>query len=406
MNQGNGEAFNRIKTLFPEHLSWIKLQLKSGRFMKMQGRDILVKAPAPSTGINIINFPNRGEVGFISALIKVYNCALDYLEGSLNAACLENKFIRFVNNVWVLNGKPIVWPKFDFKTAEYAKGLESILNEYYLLKSDFLKDRKKPAEISVKKSSVMLNPADKVNVSNADFNKQDMGKAINEEMTSNVMEESQLLIQKISDGDIIDSRDIESLNKQEADIVIITCQDVNNTKEEDVFARNADKCQNEGFNVGAFIYGRATDEHMGAIELKRMLKMFDKLSSNFARFVIYSINNEYVKKNKNSDIKLLDFITMYNSVANALKQAGYNVMISMDIESGKILEDINRRFNMQNENEVIYMAVVRDIDLVDDKASVIVVDPGNDYDVVNIKNKEILRQINENISAKSLAKVA
>ena len=97
---------------------------------------------------------------------------------------------------------------------------------------------------------------------------------------------------------------------------------------------------------------------------------------------------------------------MYNSIVNALKQAGYNVMISMDLTSGKIIADLNNRFNMQNECEIIYMAVVRDADEVNANASSIIVDPGNDYDVVNIRNREILKQISDNINEKSLAKVA
>lgn len=414
-NQENTDVLpNRINTLFPEHLDWIKLQLKHGKFMKMQGRDILVKAPAPSTGTNIINFPNKGEVGFINALIKVYNCALDYLEGSLNSACLENRFIRFIDNKWVLNGSPIVWPKFDLKNAEYAKGLESILSEYYLTKNQYSSSYNKNQDLlSVKKSSVMLNPAYTVNVprdikekENADSKSADIAVAMKEERNDSFDEDNKLSIQKISDGDVLDARDIESFKKQKADMIVITCQDVNSSKEEDIFVRNAIKCQSENFNVGAFIYGKASDEHMGAIELKRMLKLFDKFGDNFSKLVIYSIDNDYVKKNRNSDIKLLDFINMYNSIVNALKQAGYNVMISMDLTSGKIIADLNNRFNMQNECEIIYMAVVRDADEVNANASSIIVDPGNDYDVVNIRNREILKQISDNINEKSLAKVA
>ena len=227
-----------------------------------------------------------------------------------------------------------------------------------------------------------------------------------EERNDSFDEDNKKKNKKISDGDVLDARDIESFKKQKADMIVITCQDVNSSKEEDIFVRNAIKCQSENFNVGAFIYGKASDEHMGAIELKRMLKLFDKFGDNFSKLVIYSIDNDYVKKNRNSDIKLLDFINMYNSIVNALKQAGYNVMISMDLTSGKIIADLNNRFNMQNECEIIYMAVVRDADEVNANASSIIVDPGNDYDVVNIRNREILKQISDNINEKSLAKVA
>ncbi len=145
---------------------------------------------------------------------------------------------------------------------------------------------------------------------------------------------------------------------------------------------------------------------MGAIELKRILKMLDNFDNKFSGLVIYSIDNEYAQKNRNSDLKLLDFINVYNAIARAINQAGYIVMLSMDLKSAEIIDDINRRYNMQSEYEVIFMAVVRDIDSVSKNASVIVVDPGNDYDIVKISNREIINRLNAEIKGESLARVA
>ena len=125
--------------------------------------------------------------------------------------------------------------------------------------------------------------------------------------------------------------------------------------------------------------------------------MLSKCSDNFSGIVIYSIDNNYILKNKESDIKLLDFINMVNSIGNTLKQYGYKVMISMNLESGKIIDDINERYNMQNEHDVIYMAFVRDVSEIADSTSSIIVDPGNDYDIVNIKSKELLETIKNSI---------
>ena len=50
---------------------------------------------------------------------------------------------------------------------------------------------------------------------------------------------------------------------------------------------------------------------------------------------------------------------------------------------------------MRSEHDVIYMAFVRDISEIGENTSSIVVDPGNDYDIVNIKNKELLQSIKD-----------
>ena len=402
MNQGNQGAtvLNRINMVLPDHIMWIKSQFKKRKFMQTRGREVFVDV-ARTHLKRIVNIPSKYDPEYIEAWVKVYNYGLDYLEGSLNAACLENRFIRRVGNDWVLNGRPVIWPKFDSSSAKYAMELESILDEYSLIKEEYIRSRNKPNDaISFKKSSVMLDPVNKVQVPEKTMPVVKNISIRNSEITT----EEPFIIQKVSDGDILNKRDMENLRSQRTDLVILTCQDINSAREEDIFINNAAKCQNEKFNVGAFIYGKATDEHMGAIELKRMIKVFNKFDDNFSGFVIYSVDNNYIKKYKDSDIKLLDFINVYNAIANTLKKAGYTVMLSMDIESAKIIGDINNRFHMQNEHDVIYMAVVRDVDEINSSASVIIVDPGNDYDTVNIKNKEIVNSLRTNM--KSLAKVA
>lgn len=380
---------NRINRLFPEHFIWINSQLKRRIYMATRGREVLIKIPGGSS-TNIVNIPLKTEPGYFEAWVKVYNYALDYLEGSLNLACMENKFIRQNNGEWFINGHVIVWPKFNFETAEYAHALDKILNEYSYVKANYLASlRKKNDGLKVQLSSVKLKP---------------VSTAPSAEVDSNVARDKQLLIQKVSDGDLLNTRDISNLRESSTDIVVLTCQNVMEPKEEDIFLKNFDKCQAEGFNTGVFVYGKATDEHSGALELKRILKMISGSPSNFSGLIIYSIDNDYVLANAESDLKLLDFISMYNSIGNALRQMGYSVMISMNLKSGEVIQDINRRYNMQNEHEIIYMVVVRDVSELDDSASSIVVDPGNDYDIISIKNKDFLGKIRDN--KKGLAKAA
>ena len=429
-------------------IKWIDSQLKAGKFLKTRGREVLVNVPGGKS-LNIINIPSKEDyIEYIKSWLKVYNLSLDYLEGSLNAACLENIFIKREGNDWTIpvfeNGtverRIIEWPLFYTQNANYAIVLDNILDRYNELKQSYLLSvRKKEDGIVVKKSSVVLDNKVQVNVSkqvshpvqniiteNKLNNVQDgsipqqsnkmqsfdnsIQEAIAVEMekdNSAIENDFQdLIIQKISDGAVIDNRDIEILKNQKTDLVLLTCQDINNSKEEDIFLKNAVKCQADNFNVGAFIYGKANDEHMGAIEIKRIMKDLEKFDDRFSGLVVYSIDNNYVQKNRNSEIKLLDFMNMYNAIVSTLKQAGYNVMLSMNLKSGQIIEELNRKYNMQNEHEVIYMAVVRDASEISNNTSSIIVDPGNDYDIVTIKNRELLNQIEEKIGKKRLAKVA
>lgn len=408
VQEDNGaRARNRITNLYPEHFIWINSQIKANKYLATRGREVLIKKFG-SSSVNIVNIPPKGDPDYFGSWIRVYNYALDYLENVINYACRENQFIKNYNNNWLLNGKVIVWPRFYEEDAEYAKGLDKIFDEYVSVKMNYINSYKQKDEgVSVKQSSVDLKkpseidiPSDKIDYKSIrersyrkpKRNTLDNSKLVFDKGTPTLVKKD-MIIQKVSDGDKLGTMDISKLRNSKTDIVMLTCMDTLEPKEEDIFLENAYKCQNEGFNTGAFIYGKAMNEHTAAIEIKRILRMLSKCSDSFSGLVIYSIDNNYVLKNRDSDIKLLDFINMINSIGNTLKQYGYKVMISMNLESGKILDDINNRYNMQSEHDVIYMAFVRDVSEIGDDTSSIIVDPGNDYDIVNIKNKELIESI-------------
>ena len=402
---------NRITNLYPDHFIWINSQIKANKYLATRGREVLIKKYS-SSSVNIVIIPPKGDPDYYNAWIRVYNYALDYLENVINYACKENQFIKNYNGNWILNGKVITWPRFREEDAEYAKGLDKIFNQYVTVKMNFINSIKKKEEgLSVKQSSVDLRNASEISIPSDNIDYDSIRKRSYRKPKGNTLNNSKLVfvkneptlvkkdmvIQKISDGDKLDTMDISKLRSSKTDVVVLTCMDALVPKEEDLFLENVYKCQNEGFNTGAFIYGKAMNEHTAAIEIKRILKLLSKCDNNFSGLVIYSIDNSYILKNKDSDIKLLDFINMINSIGNTLKQYGYKVMISMSLESGKIIDDINERYNMQNEHDVIYMVFVRDISQIENNTSSIVVDPGNDYDIVNIKNKELLDTIKSSV---------
>lgn len=412
VRENNGaRVSNRITKLYPDHFIWINSQIKANKYLATRGREVLIKKSG-SASVNIVNIPPKGDPDYFGAWIRVYNYALDYLEGIINYACKENQFIKNFNNNWILNGKVIIWPRFREDDALYAKELDRIFNEYVTVKMNYINSFKKKEEgLSVKKSSVDLKKASEIDIPSDKIDYDSIRKKSYRKPIGNSLDNSKLvfvkneptlvkrdmIIQKVSDGDKLDTMDISKLRSGKTDIVVLTCMDALVPKEEDIFLENAYKCQNEGFNTGAFIYGKAMNDHTAAIEIKRILKMLNKCGDSFSGLVIYSIDNDYVLKNKDSDIKLLDFINMINSIGNTLKQYDYKVMISMNLESGKIIDDINNRYNMRNEHDVIYMAFVRDVSDISENTSSIVVDPGNDYDIVSIKNKELLQSIKNSV---------
>ena len=188
--------------------------------------------------------------------------------------------------------------------------------------------------------------------------------------------------------------------KEETKFIILPCRNVDKIKEEKLYLDNAQKCEDEGIKFGTFLYGHSRDEVEASLELKRIIKLLENQCSNFIGFVMYEINDNYVLKNKDSEMKLLSFINAYTIVAEGLANANYMPMISMNLESRKILDDIYSRYSLKSKYEICYMVLAREIDKIEDGMSTILVDPQYDYDIITIcdtpfKNNELLYNINE-----------
>ena len=88
-------------------------------------------------------------------------------------------------------------------------------------------------------------------------------------------------------------------------------------------------------------------------------------------------------------------------------------IISMNLASRKILEDIYNRYNLESKYEIIYMVLVRELDELSKNDSTILMDPQYDYDIMTLrnpkfKNSENLREMLENkkVTNTTLAKAA
>ena len=218
--------------------------------------------------------------------------------------------------------------------------------------------------------------------------------------------------QKILDGDKLTKKDLRNLHDIDSKLVMIPCQDVDNIKAEKMFLENMHVCSDENIMSGAMIYGRATDEKEALYELKKMFKLLDQCDKNFSRCVIYEVNDKFALKNKDSEMRLLSFINAYTMVAEGLSKEGYIPILSMNLTSRRILNDIYGRYKLDSKFEIIYMVLVRELDELAKNDSTILMDPQYDYDVITLRNPkfnsvlEIQEVLSERGKNMALAKAA
>lgn len=419
-----GALINQIRVVTRDHIDWIKTQLlKPGNFMVAKGREVWVDVPNSKLK-NIVTIPSKNEPNYRDAWVRVYNLSVDYLEGCLSYACMRGE----------LDYRTINWPEFNIDNADYVRQLEKIWDNYKLQVARRIQEEKQKEKLAVIKSSVMLEPVSTSNayksedliqkplnvekpvipVTEPDNSKAtfDLSNSVNQASKSTTLETDDLssvnlesneefISQKILDGDKVTSKDIRALIDQGVELVILPCQDVDNIKEEKLFFENMNVCSDESINTGVMIYGKASDEKEATYELKKIFKLLDQCDNNFMKCVVYEVNDKFVQKNKDSEMKLLSFINAYTMIAEGLAKEEMVPIISMNLTSKKILEDIYKRYNLDSKYEVIYMVLVRELDELSKNDSTILMDPQYDYDIMTLKNPKFkngaaLRKMLEN----------
>ncbi len=400
MNNENGSEnlINQIREITRDHIDWIKTQLvKPNNFMVAKGREVWIDVPNSKLK-NIVTIPGKGDPSYRKAWIKVYNLAVDYLEGSLSYACMKGD----------LDYRTINWPSFNPDNADYVRYLELILDKYKLLLEQRRKKEMAKPKIVINKRSVMLSPISNKIIDNLHKKEEPKVHEVPDEkiyenatennsveqvgeqtVTDNNINDAvhfEFKAQKILDGDKLGQRDFRDLHERNVNLVILPCQNVDNIKEEKIFLENMRLCNDEGVKTGAMIYGMATDEHEAVYELKKIFKLLDQCGSNFTRYIIYEINDDFVKKNKDSEMKLLSLINSYTIVAEGLAKEKFLPMISMNVTSKKILSDIYERYNLDNKFEIVYVTLVRELEELAKGDSTILMDPQYDYDLLTVRD--------------------
>ena len=389
----SGALINQIRDVTRDHIDWIKSQLlKPNNFIVAKGREVWIDVPNSKLK-NIVTIPSKGDSNYRKAWVRVYNLAVDYLEGSLSYACMKGD----------IDYRMVKWPEFNPDNADYVRSLELILDKYKL----FLEEKKKAEEpkIVVNKSSVILSPVSSDVTEKAYIEKTEHTDEVPKEEIYETEKledyepkvESQekpleadgcfeFTAQKILDGDKLNQRDFRDFHDKGIRLVILPCQNVDNIKEEKLFLENMRACNEEGMKTGVMIYGTATDEREAAYELKKIYNLLEQCGSSFTRYVIYEINDNFARKNKDGEMKLLSLINAYTIVAEGLSREGYLPMISMNVQSKEILSDIIKRYNLDSKYEILYVTLVRELEALDKGDSTILMDPQYDYDLLTVRD--------------------
>lgn len=379
----------RIQDVTQDHINWIRLQLEKNKFLHAKGRLVYI-GQDENLIVKYVKIPDKVDQYYRKSWADVYNMAVEYLENELQEAGNKDNY-------------DVILPKFDSETAQYARTLEMMIEEY---KKYQIKEETK-ADIKVTERTILLNSVSETKLKEiyqkqnqiTDTDKETIEKNNIDSNTNEYNKIDNLIIKKISDGELLGEMEFNNL-KEETKFIILPCRNVDKIKEEKLYLDNAQKCEDEGIKFGTFLYGHSRDEVEASLELKRIIKLLENQCSNFIGFVMYEINDNYVLKNKDSEMKLLSFINAYTIVAEGLANANYMPMISMNLESRKILDDIYSRYSLKSKYEICYMVLAREIDKIEDGMSTILVDPQYDYDIITIcdtpfKNNELLYNINE-----------
>lgn len=414
----SGALINQIREITRDHIDWLKTQLmKSNNFIVAKGREVWIDVPNSKLK-NIVTIPSKGDPNYRKAWIRVYNLAVDYLEGSLSYACMKGD----------LDYRMVKWPEFNPENADYARHLEVILDKYKLLLAQKRKKELEGSNLIVNKSSVVLGPVSDNVILDSYKEEVQQNEPVHEEVPEeNVdaheveelsLEENknddvfEFTAQKILDGDKLTARDFRELREQKVKMVVLPCQDVDNIKEEKIFLENMHACEDEDFKTGVMIYGNATDEREAVYELKKILKLLDHCNAAFTKYVIYEVNDKFAKKNKDSEMKLLSFINAYSMIADGLAKEGFLPMIAMNVTSKKILDDIYNRYNLDSKYQVLYVTLVRELEELSGTESTILMDPQYDYDLITVKDTrfrygEMLQKlVDSEVKSTTLANVA
>ena len=88
---------------------------------------------------------------------------------------------------------------------------------------------------------------------------------------------------------------------------------------------------------------------------------------------------------------------MYSKISTELDNFGYEAIISMNIDSKEIIDEVIKKFDLVSEVPILYTVMPKEKDKVSSDESIIVVDPRNEHDEVVIKDEKLIKDIDNQI---------
>ena len=390
---------NKTVMLTPEIVRWLssKLKPKSCDYIVSQNREVYIKKPN-SNAWHVVEIPQiskdsdnlqRDSELFQHAWLKVFMYAKNYLETEVKILCLDRNYVLTSTMPEVLtfgNQIQVGYEIFNIPKEEdiinYMETLDKIVSSYKNLTAK----AKKTEGVNVHQSSVTIGREEPV-LSQPQ---------VKEEPKTQESASLDLVIRKVTDDYALDDIDFSKFREDNVDLLFIPCQDWKR-KSDRLFVQNVERCKREGFSVGTFVYGKAIDDDMIVNEVKKVYELLDRVKDSITNLVIYAVDDNYIKDNADDETKMIKFIEMYLKFPKELNNFGYETIISMDINSKKIIDDVVQKFDLVSDIPVIYTVMPKEKENVSSDESVIVIDPREEHDDVVIKNENLIRDIDNQI---------
>ena len=269
------------------------------------------------------------------------------------------------------------------------QSLENIIAVYKASKAK----KASHAGVEVQKSSVMIGREEPVITAEE---RRELANDTSKYKEKDSLDSKRPVVKKVTDDYTLDETDFSKFKEENVDLLLVPCQDWKR-KSDRLFMQNVESCKREGFPVGTFVYGKSIDSDMAFDEVKKIYELLDRVHDSITNLIVYAVNDDYIRENASEETKIIKFIEMYSKISTELDNFGYEAIISMNIDSKEIIDEVIKKFDLVSEVPILYTVMPKEKDKVSSDESIIVVDPRNEHDEVVIKDEKLIKDIDNQI---------
>lgn len=378
---------NELK-LTQEIVRWLSSKLKPGScdYIVSQGRAVYIKRANANTWY-VVEIPQvnkeseKSIIDFQEAWLNVFKYAKNYLEDEIKIISRDSDFdLKQVNDIL---------GEVRSDTISYLQSLENIIAVYKASKAK----KASHAGVEVQKSSVMIGREEPVITAEE---RRELANDTSKYKEKDSLDSKRPVVKKVTDDYTLDETDFSKFKEENVDLLLVPCQDWKR-KSDRLFMQNVESCKREGFPVGTFVYGKSIDSDMAFDEVKKIYELLDRVHDSITNLIVYAVNDDYIRENASEETKIIKFIEMYSKISTELDNFGYEAIISMNIDSKEIIDEVIKKFDLVSEVPILYTVMPKEKDKVSSDESIIVVDPRNEHDEVVIKDEKLIKDIDNQI---------